>query len=178
MRYRNFLLVIVLMHSLSGCASTGRHASVDRDDPQAVASAVSLKTDEYKKTTVFEAPKGNGFAPIAVFLRASKSNKTGVIAYEIYLTASAALPPGESQDFTSAYDLDGVRLDLETVLKTESTCSKKLCIVNEEYSILIDRNYLEKHKVNGLRFRLYSKDKKYDFNLTPGYIKGVLIAVN
>jgi hypothetical protein len=176
--FAKLLYGFVLSVSLGGCATTGRHASVDRNDPVSVSKAVSTKADEFKKTQIFEAPRGNGFAPMSMFLRASKSNKTGVIAYEIYLTSSEALPPGESKGFTSAYDQDGLKLDLESVVKTESTCSKSLCIVNEELSILVDRNYLEKHQAKGVRFRLYSKVRNDDFTLSPGYIKGFLMAVS
>lgn len=169
MKVRIFLAAVASAISLTACVAPTQNISVN--DPQAIANAISVTRDDFKKITNYKAPNVAVNKYDALFIRASKSDATGGIGYQIYLMDQY---PGTWRFYDSAYDSNGNKLDVTQISRNLDGCSKYGCSYIEHIAINVTREYLEKNQENGIRFKVGGKGGEEIFFVPPTYITAFL----
>ena len=170
MRNRTGITLFISAFLLSACASM-LAPDVNPSDPQAVARAISIKRDEFKKVTNYTGPDAANF-PDSVFIRAWKPDN-GRISYQIYVRDQYE---GDWRYYDSAHDANGNRLVTTLIDREVLTCHRG-CTLWEHLGINVSREYLEKQQHQGIRFKISGKAGEEIFFIPPAYIKAFLAVV-
>lgn len=189
MRVRGGLLAATIALVLSACAS------LNVNDPEAVTAAISVRRDEFEKLTEYIGPNAvpyslaQWFWPDKVLIRAWKGDALEALKvalkddpdakdlkstiYQIYVEDSFV---GDWRFYNSAYDANGNRLNT-TLISRDVGCRGSSCQYVEQLGLEITREYLEKNKETGIRFKISGKFGENIFFIPSGYIKAFLSVV-
>ncbi|KAF0155031.1 MAG: hypothetical protein FD159_2366 [Syntrophaceae bacterium] len=169
MNARKMWTVVTILLILSSCA-----ARVNLNDQQALAKAISIEHDDFKKITSYTGPN-IGEKPDRLLIRAWKSDATGNIDYQIYVMDSYFYA---WRFYDSAYDSNGNSLKATLISRNFYYDFAKIGIYEEDLGLEITREYLEKNQENGISFQISGKaGKKEVFTIPPAYIKAFLSVV-
>lgn len=167
---RNYFVALVSAIVLSACAAPGPR--INLNDSQAVAGAISVQRDDFKKVTNYKGPDAAVGMFDSLFIRAWKTDATGNVDYQIYVIDYY---DGEWRFYNSAYDSNGNRLDTTQISQDVGSCSAyRGCSHFEHLGLNVTREYLEKNQENGIRFKVSGKAGEEVFFIPSAYIKAVL----
>jgi hypothetical protein len=141
-------------------------------DSQAVASAINIQHDNFKKTTNYTGPNAASDLLDAVFIRAWKTDGAKM-SYQIYVKDYYN---GEWRFYNSAYDSDGNSLNTTVISRDVSSCSRYGCSHEEHIGLNVTREYLEKKRDTGINFKVSGKAGEEIFYIPSGYIRAFLDA--
>jgi hypothetical protein len=158
--------------ALVGCAAP--RPPVDYSDPAQVSARIKMERDDFKKLTNISAPSVAPHVLDALFLRAWKFD-SGSTNYQIYVRSYYS---GEWRFYNSAYDSNGVRMDVVPISRDVGTCGRYGCSHEEHLGLNVTRAYLESHKSDGIRFKVSGKAGEEIFFVPGGYIQAFLLATN
>jgi hypothetical protein len=164
------LLTALLM--LSGCISSG--PQLNTNDEQAVAKAISTQRDDFKKMTNYKGPNAATELFDQLFIRAWKHDKLDAVSYQIYVLDHYY---GDWRFYQTAFDSNGSNLNVTQISRDVSSCNRYGCAKEEHLAVNLSRDYLEKNKETGIRFKLSGKAGEEVFFIPSGYIKGFLTAI-
>lgn len=181
MKSRKIFTVALSVLILSACGARAPRPSyqpvaitpkpkLDLNDSQAVAGAISIKRDDFKKITNFVGPDAVENSPDRVFIRASKSDD-GRVIYQIYVMDYYS---GDWRFYDSAYDSNGNRLDTTLISRKVDSCDRYGCSHEEHIGLNVTRTYLEENKEGGIRLKISGKAGEEVFSIPSGYIKAFL----
>jgi hypothetical protein len=170
MKFQNGIALVVVTFVLSACAAI-LAPDTNPNDPQAVARAISVNRDEFKKVTNYTGPDASNF-PDSVLIRAWKPDN-GRLSYQIYVRDEYE---GDWRYYNSAHDSNGTRLDTTVIDREVLTCSRG-CTLWEHLGLNVSREYLEKNQRQGIRFKISGKGGEEVFYIPPAYIGAFLSAV-
>jgi hypothetical protein len=141
------------------------------DAPQVdLRSTIQVKYDEFKKLTKYEGSNVASGSDV-VFLRAWKPDKSSII-FQIYVMDYY---DGEWRFYHSAWDSDGTSLDTTQISRDVGSCSRYSgCSHYEHMGINVTRDYLEKHRRSGIRFKLSGKAGEEIFSIPAAHIDAFL----
>ena len=166
MRPVNLLIVPMLCFFIS-CVPTQQ--SINWGNSLEIANAIEIEYDEFEKVTRYigpfydPPPYGGG----EVFIRAWKYETRPVIKYQIYVRA---FYDGDWRYYEWAYDSDGKKLDTIVIDREVVDCTEFDCYYYEHIGINVDREYLENHQYNGIRFKVKGRAGEQIFSIPPTYI--------
>jgi hypothetical protein len=144
------------------------------NDRQAVANAVSIQRDDFKKLVNYKGPNVAREWGDFVFIRAWKNEKTANISYQIYVEDYYS---GDWRFYNTAYDSNGERLSTTLISRKVSGCSRYGCSYTEHVGLDITREYLEKNKESGIKFKLSGKAGEEIFSIPGSYVQAILDVV-
>lgn len=143
---------------------------VDINDVSSVANFTMVKYDEFEKTTKYTGPNASGNEIDYLLIRGWK-RKSGIISYQIYVSDYYPL---NWHFYNRAFDSNGELLDMVTIDREVESCHS-YCSYRETIGLTVTRNYLEKAKNTGIRFKLSGKSgEDAIFSIPAAYIKGFL----
>ncbi|MEX5452132.1 hypothetical protein [Stutzerimonas stutzeri] len=131
---------------------------------------IKVNYDEFKKLTEYE---GSNVATggDVVFLRAWKPDKSPMVM-QIYVMDYYS---DEWRFYHSAWDSDGVKLDTTQISRDVGSCSRYSgCSHYEHLGLNVTRDYLEKHRQTGVRFKLSGKAGEEVFSIPAAHIDAFL----
>ncbi|MFH1235829.1 MAG: hypothetical protein V1685_02735 [Parcubacteria group bacterium] len=167
MNAQKILAVVTTLLILSSCGGS----RVNPSDPQSVMGGISVEHDDFKKVTNYTGPN-IGEKPDRLFIRAWKSDATGIIDYQIYVMDSYFYG---WRFYDSAYDSNGNRLNTTLISRDFYYDFAKIGIYEETLGLDVTKEYLEKNQESGIRFQISGKaGKKEVFSIPPTYIKAFL----
>jgi len=158
---------------LSACA--GPASRININDPQAIASNVSVKLDDFKKIVNYTGPNVAEMNASRLLLRAWKTEKSQSTSYQIYVSHAFF---NDWRFYDSAYDSNGERLDTSKIDRNVSMCDRYGCMYTETVGLNITREYLEKNKVTGIKFKVSGSKGEAIFFLSGAYVQGFLSIVD
>lgn len=168
-RIRVIISLVATVCALSACVAPAPRLNVS--DPQAVLGAISVQHDDFKKITTYKGPNVLYDIFDQVFLRAWKSDATGIISYQIYVMDYYN---DEWRFYNSAYDSNGISLNTTLISRDVFSCSRYGCSHKEHLGLNVSREYLEKNQYSGIRFKVSGKAGGEVFFIPGGYIKAFL----
>jgi hypothetical protein len=133
-------------------------------------STIKVRYDEFEKLTEY---KGANVATglDVVFLRAWKPDKSPMVM-QIYVMDYYR---DEWRFYHSAWDSDGVKLDTTQISRDVGVCSRYSgCSHYEHIGLNVTRDYLEKHRRTGVRFKLSGKAGEEVFSIPAAHIDAFL----
>lgn len=170
---------------LSGCMSSSyipsspaapRLPHVDLNNAQDVKRSVTVKRDDFKKTTNYHSPE-IGYNGTSTFLRSWKNDKDADATYQIYVTT---VYDDEWRFYDTAYDSNGNRLDVLVIDRDvlKGSCSQYGCAHTEDVAFNVSKEYLEKNIQNGITFKLNGRTAKAEIiqSIPGAFIEGFLSA--
>jgi hypothetical protein len=186
---------IAIALSLTACVAPSVHKPPQEEAPapklnlndfQAVAKAISVERDDFKKINIYMGPaitetKYNsknlvaslGAMDSVVLISALKYDDAGKVSYQIYVSDYYG---GVMNFYNSAYDSNGNRLHT-TLINKKIHKAEYISQNNETLVLDVTREYLEKNQESGIRFKLSGKNGDAIFSIPAGYIKGFLSVV-
>ncbi|MDP1637909.1 MAG: hypothetical protein Q8K74_13390 [Candidatus Nitrotoga sp.] len=174
--------IALLSLSLTGCVSPYVPPSpppaplVDLKNVQDVKKSVTVKRDDFKKTTTYVGPEINR-GGTSTFLRSWKNDKDAYPSYQIYVTT---VYDDDWRFYDTAYDSNGNRLDVLVIDREvlKGGCSKYGCVHTEDVAFTVSKEYLEKNIQSGITFKLNGRTANAEIiQFIPGaYIEGFLSA--
>lgn len=167
-----FSTVMTTVLILSGCAASPPR--LDLNNQQAVASAISVQHDDFKKVTQFKGPNAYPDSTGQLFIRAWKPDDTDTTIYQIYVMDFYY---GDWRFYSSAYDSNGSLLDLKEISREIRSCRGGRCSFEEHVGLNVTREYLDKNQESGIRFKISGKGGEAVLYIPPGYVTGFLSAV-
>lgn len=136
-------------------------------------STVKVSYDEFKKLTKYEGSNFSSGTDV-IFLRAWKSGKEPVVI-QIYVMDYY---DDEWRFYHSAWDSDGVKLDVTQISTDVGVCSRYSgCSHYEHLGLNVTQKYLEKHRRTGVRFKLSGKAGEEVFSIPAAHIDAFLEVV-
>lgn len=166
MKTRNFFVAVVSAIALAACVPR-----LNFNDPQAVAGAISVQHDDFKKVTNYQGPNASSNFFGTLFIRAWKTDATESIRYQIYVMDYY---DGDWRFYNSAYDSNGNNLDTTLISRDVGSCSRYGCSHYEHLGLNVTREYLENNQESGIRFKVSGKAGEEVFFIPPAYIKAFL----
>lgn len=160
-----FMLVAIV---ISACQANYR---IDGNNPQKVAAGVKSEHDEFKKQTRFTGPNSASEDYDLLMLRATKTDATGAISYQIYV---ADYYSGEWRFYKSAYDSKGEKLETILISRDVTGCDRTGCGHKEHLAIPVTLKYLEENMSSGVRFKISGKAGEEVFFIPGPYIQTFL----
>lgn len=138
--------------------------------PVDLRSTIKVSYDEFKKLTKYEGSNVATGSDV-VFLRAWRPDKSPMII-QIYVMDYYH---GEWRFYHSAWDSDGVKLDTTQISRDVGRCSRYSgCSHYEHLGLNVTREYLEKHRRTGIRFKLSGKAGEEVFSIPAAHIDDFL----
>jgi len=169
LKARKFFVAVVSTIVLSACVAPVPRLNLN--DPQAIAGAISVQRDDFKKVTNYKGPNAADNFGDSVFIRAWKTDATGSINYQIYVMDYYG---GDWRFYNSAYDSNGNSLDTTKISQDVGSCSTSGCSHFEHLGLNVTREYLEKNQDSGIRFKVSGKAGEEVFSIPSAYIKAFL----
>jgi hypothetical protein len=174
--FKTNLIIASLAFSvtLTGCAIP---EPVNWNDPNTVSTRTVINHDDFKKVTNYRGPDiASGFTALytALFLRAWKNDKTGDVQYQIY---DREWYSGDWRFYDTAYDSNGNKLDVTVIDRKVNECERSKCYYHEDLGLNVSRDYLEKSRESGVKFKVSGKGGEAVEFLPPGYIQGFLSTI-
>ena len=156
---------------LSGCAGMMPQPT-NWNDPVAVASKVTVESDNFKKTRSVKGPNCASVFGDSVFLRSVEDQRDpGKSFIQIYVMDYYS---DDWRFYHSAYDSNGNQLDFISIDREVGSCSKYGCSHYEHMAMNVSRKYLEQAIATGVSFQVSGKAGKEQFLIPGGYIQGFL----
>lgn len=138
--------------------------------PVDLRSTIKVSYDEFKKLTKYEGSNVATGSDV-VFLRAGKSDKSPMVI-QIYVMDYYN---DEWRFYHSAWDSDGIKLDTTQISRDVGSCSRYSgCSHYEHLGLNVTREYLEKHRRTGVRFKLSGKAGEEVFSIPAAHIDAFL----
>lgn len=166
---RNIAAILMLV-LVAGCASA---PPLNWNDPSVVAPRVKVTRDDFKKVTHWDGPAielRREFGSSLVSLRAWKGDK-GSASYQVYVSDHVR------DDWAFYYridDADGVALPTIKIDQKVDSCRGGVCWMYEDVAGNLSREYLEKHRTDGLRLQVSGKAGKVVVAVPAGYVRAFL----
>jgi hypothetical protein len=160
-------------NSTASPAPESKPANPPAVQPKKLRSKIEKKYDEFKKVTDYYTPsieKGYG----EVYLHAMKSDE-GPVTYRIYVDD---VYTDNWKFLVSGWDSDGNSLDVREISRGLLSCTRILCFHEEKVSIMLTKEYLEKYRSKGLRFKLTGKGGEDVFTIPAAHVDSLLEVVN
>lgn len=157
---------------LTGCLATT--PKLNLNDSQAIASAISVRTDSFKKQVNFSGPNVAKDETDDLHIRAWKFEKTGDISYQIYI---ADYYYGDWRFYDAAYDSNGDRFDTTKISREVGSCNKYGCSHVEHLGLNVSKQYLEKNASTGISFKVSGKAGEQVFYIPSAYVQAILQVV-
>lgn len=164
MKLLKFFPLLILAFSLAACAP----ARTNGYDAAAVEKGVKVKYDSFTMVRTYTAPNIARKRHALAYIRAMKSEKTGVTRYQIYLRDYYA---GDWIFYNSIYDSNGNRLDSELLSRDTAFCDRYGCNLSEDMVANISREYLEGNAKSGVRVKMIGERGEAVFRFPATYIK-------
>lgn len=140
--------------------------------------AISVTRDGFKKQTHYKGPDiSPGGALVIdkydkVFLRAMKTDAESEIMYQIYVVDWYQ---GRWRYYDSTHDSNGAELPTVSISRVVESCSGSSgCTYIEHVGILVTREYLDKNRDSGIRFKVSGKAGEEVFFIPSAYVKAFL----
>jgi hypothetical protein len=138
--------------------------------PVDLRSTIKVSYDEFKKLTKYEGSNVATGSDV-VFLRAWRPDKSPMII-QIYVMDYYH---DEWRFYHSAWDSDGVKLYTTQISRDVGSCSRYSgCSHYEHLGLNVTREYLEKHRRTGVRFKLSGKTGEEVFSIPADHIDAFL----
>ena len=169
MKVGRVISVAATAFTLSACVATAPMLNVS--DPQAVSGAISITRDDFKKVTNYKGPNASQNFFDEVFIRAWKTDATGIITYQIYVVDYYN---GDWRFYNSAHDSNGNSLNTTQISRHVGSCNRYGCSHEEHLGLNVTREYLEKNQYSGIRFKVSGKAGEEIFFMPGGYINAFL----
>lgn len=158
---------------MSGCTALDKPVTLT--DPQAIASRVKVKYDEFKKVTTIEGPNCARRYGDVLFLRGWKY-ASGEEVYQIYLADNYR---GQWRFYDSAYDLDGHKFKVTQISRDVETCAGLDCEFTEHVGLIVTKEYLQQHMTSvGISFKIYGKAGEETFDIPAAYVQAFVASIN
>lgn len=156
------------------CSCVTPAPRIDINNPQEVASAISINHDNFKKLTNYKGPDASSNINDKLFIRARKNDSNDRVDYQIYVMDYYY---GDWRFYNSAYDSNGNRLDTIIISRDVVSCDEYGCSHEEHMGLNVTRDYLENNQNAGIRFKISGKAGEEIFFIPAGYIKAFLSVV-
>jgi hypothetical protein len=167
------LISLVATVLLSACA--GPASRININDPQAIASKVSVQRDDFMKIVNYIGPNVAEENASRLLIRVWKNEQSPSTSYQIYVSHAFF---NEWRFYDSAYDSNGERLDTSKIDTNASMCDRYGCMYTETVGLNVTRGYLEKNKGTGIKFKVSGRKGEAVFSLSGAYIQGFLSVVD
>jgi hypothetical protein len=166
-------MAIVSTIVLSACVAPAVAPAprLNLNDSQAVAGAISVHHDDFKKVTNYEGPNASAEMGDSLFIRAWKADAIGSVNYQIYVRDYY---DDDWRFYDSAYDSNGNSLDTTQISQDVGYCRAYSCTHYEHLGLNVTREYLERNQENGIRFKVSGKAGEEVFFIPSAYIKAFL----
>lgn len=173
MNIRDVILLSTALIALAGCATQPPVPQVDMTTPRSIASEVRVTHDEFKKLTTYQGPPLQQDGLGALYIRAWKDDASNKSTYQIYVMDYYH---GEWRFYNSAHDSNGQALNTTVISREVGRCSGRGgCSHFEHLGLNVSREYLEKSRETGLRFKISGKAGEQVYSIPAKYIDGFLL---
>ena len=139
-------------------------------------STIKVSYDEFEKLTEYEGANVSTGSDV-VLLRAWKPDKSPMII-QIYVMDYYHYEYWDHDEwrfYHSAWDSDGVKLDTTQIAQKIGSCNRYSGCSHYEYlGLNVTRDYLEKHRRTGIRFKLSGKAGEEVFSIPAAHIEAFL----
>jgi hypothetical protein len=163
--------LILLALALTACASPIRQRGVNWNDPQDIATWMTVSRDEYKKTIKVQGPTF-GTEIASAMLRAWRPDgSSGVTDYQIYV--KSVYRSDHWRSYSEAYDADGQRLPV-TKIVSDVRCYQYGCLYAEHVGLEVTERYLREHAPGGIRVQVSGPGGEERLSLPAAYIAAFL----
>ncbi|WP_162860593.1 hypothetical protein [Pseudothauera hydrothermalis] len=163
------LVFVATAIALSACIAPAPR--VNLNDSQAVAGAISVQRDDFKKVTKYEGPNAADNVFDKLFIRAWKIDGTEDVGYQIYVMDYYN---GDWRFYNSAYDSNGNSLKTTLISRDVGSCNRYGCSHYEHVGLNVSREYLAKNQDSSIRFKISGKAGEEVFFIPGAYIKAFL----
>lgn len=172
MRNLSRTLAVASALVLCACVTTGN--TINLNDAQSVRTAIEIKRDGFQKMTTFVGPNATRSYGDLLTIRAWKIDGSTDVNFQIYVRD--LYDESNWRNYFTAYDSDGKAISLTPVSSNVLGCTRSYCTYMEHVGLNVTREYLEKKRETGLRFKLTGQAGEQVFSLPGGYISAILDA--
>ncbi len=140
-------------------------------------STIEVSFDEFTKQTKYEGANVAEDSRDLVFLRAFENGSQWLIQIYVMDHYTDWTSAGGWRLYRSAWGADGVSLETTLITRDFEQCGSSLgCSYFEHLGLEVTREYLEKHRQTGLRFKLVGKAGEEIFFIPAAHIDAFLEA--
>lgn len=145
------------------------------NDPKYVGSLVKIQTDEYAKVTFYSGPmfhpKKDSTARVSIV---GYQKNGGNIGFAVRVLHDYI---GSWRFYDSAYDINGAKLIVKKISSGVVSCRRRPCSLEEEVAIEVDRAYLNRARLDGMKLKLYGSSAALEFEIPSGYVDGFMAQI-
>lgn len=167
--YRQGFIILALLTPLLGCVATA--PKLNLYNVAEVSQAISVKRDDFEKSSRFSGPNASIKPFDNVFIRAWKFDGSNALKYQIYVQDYYE---GGWRFYSIAFDSNGVMLKTIVISRDVGSCTKYGCSYNEHIGIDVSESYLKENTRNGINFKLSGKSGEEFFFIPGAYIEAFL----
>lgn len=167
---RKFVVVAAVCFGVSVCVAQ-QALRPNLTESESVSARTTSTRDDFKKLVNFKGPNLFQDGGRALFLRATKFDKSSELTVQLYFRDQY---DGEWRFYNSAYDIDGNKLDFLSIDRKVDTCGKFGCRHFEDVGITVTRDYLDSRRDRGIKLKVSGRAGEAIVDLPPGYIQGFL----